>query len=80
MEIDDNVYVVLKTVTYHVDGESFDSEIEGVYADENIAKETAAQIRKDWDEEHCDDEEEYYDEAPELEVEVIKNIFKCKSR
>lgn len=70
--MDNTVYVILKTVTYHVDGESFEAEIEGVYADKNIAEETAAQIRKEWEEDHRDDEDDYYDEAPELEVKVIE--------
>lgn len=32
------VYVVLKNVTYHADGESFDSSIEGVYQKKSDAE------------------------------------------
>lgn len=74
------VYIVLKNVTYHVDGESFDSSIEGVYLSRVDAEKKCdiletefehdlEDLKSEFDDGYDDDD----DESPyECEVSVIE--------
>ena len=76
------VYIVLKDVTYHVDGESFNSSIEGVYLSRVDAEKKRDILETEFEQDleiqksEFDDVYDLDDELPECEVLVIEQEVK----
>lgn len=72
------VYTVLMNVTYHEDGESFDSSIKGVYMSRVDAEKKRDILKTEFEQKlenqksEFDDYDFYDDERPECDVSVIE--------